>query len=236
MDWNAWVDARIDLLMLLSSSALVVSYHLFLYYKGRGRRHTFRGVISRSRAAWVRSVMEEKRDVLAVQTFRNSTMASTFLASTAVFLVTGVLTLSAQGEKLEAIWNALDVGGSSHQLWMLKILVMLIDLFSAFLSFTMCIRLFHHVGYMINVPLSGEYGRIQPEIVIQQLDRAGAFYWFGMRAYFILVPLVMWLFGPHFMFGSTCVLLALLFRLDHVQSAEECDSVTSSERAVPLPK
>jgi uncharacterized membrane protein len=36
-----------------------------------------------------------------------------------------------------------------------------------------------------------------------------------MRAYYYAVPLVFWLFGPHFMLVSTIVLIVFLFRLDH---------------------
>jgi uncharacterized membrane protein len=214
---------RNDVLMLLASLGLLLGYHLFLVLKARrSRHHTFRGLMAHSRAAWTRSVMDGGKDILAVQTLRNSTMAATFMASTAVFLITGVLTLSTQGDKLETTWHALNfTGGSGPELWLLKILVMLLDLFIGFFSFSMSIRYFHHVGYMINVPLSGKFGKIAPEQVIDLLERAGHFYWTGMRSYFFLVPLILWFFGPHFMLGSTAALLGVLYLLDHMPGEVE---------------
>ncbi|MGE5547707.1 MAG: DUF599 domain-containing protein [Solirubrobacterales bacterium] len=223
MNGTVWDHIRYDAVMLLASIGLFVAYHVFLVVMGRrDRNYSFQLVMARSRAAWIHAVMEQGKDILAVQTLRNSTMAATFLASTAIFLITGVLTLSSQGDKLESLWHALNVtGGGGPEVWLLKILAMLVDLFGAFLSFTMAIRMFHHVGYMINVPLTTIHGRVPPKLVIAQLNRAGHFYWFGMRTYFFLVPLVLWLFGPDLMIGSTVVLVAVLYRLDHMRAYDD---------------
>ena len=223
MPFEPTLAMAIDLAALLVTLTALVGYHVFLGFKVRHNKNfTFQATMTKSRAAWVRAVMAEGKDVLAVQTLRNSTMAATFMASTAVLLIIGVLTLSAQGERLEASWHVLNpMGPSGAVLWTVKTLVVLIDLFAAFLSFTMAIRQFHHVGYMINVPLSGKYGRIPLDTVVAQLERSGRFYWFGMRTYFLLVPLVLWLFGPYMMLAATAVLIAVLYRLDHMPLDEE---------------
>lgn len=213
-----WTDVKVDVLMLAASLALICAYHLFLLAMlRRNPNYTFQAVMARSRAAWTHAVMEGGKDILAVQTLRNSTMAATFLASTAIFLITGVLTLSTQGDKLADTWHALNAGGSvGSQVWMMKILAILVDLFAAFFGFTMSIRYFHHVGYMVNVPLTSRHGAIPPALVIKQLDRAGRFYWVGMRAYFLLAPLVLWLFGPQLMLVGAAFLVVVLYRLDRL--------------------
>lgn len=160
-------------------------------------------------------MQDDKHAVLAVQTLRNSTMAATFLASTAVLLIIGVLTLSEQGEKLEVTWHALNmVGAINPMLWMTKLILLLLDLIVAFFSFSMAIRVFNHVGYMINVPVRLNHKMITPAHVATHLNRAGHFYSLGMRAYYLLVPLVFWLFGPHFMLAATLGLLMVLYHLD----------------------
>jgi len=158
---------------------------------------------------------DEQKSVLAVQTLRNSTMAATFLASTSVLLIIGVLTLSEQGGKFEATWHVLNTVGSKHpELWMGKLICLLLDLFAAFFSFAMSIRVYNHVGYMINVPLALNLKMMTPAHVALHLNRAGGFYSIGMRAYYFLVPLVFWLFGPLLMLASTVGLLFVLYRLD----------------------
>jgi len=208
-----------DGLGLTLSVLLLVLYHLFLARKvRRNPAYTVQAVNTMARTAWVESVMREGKDILAVQTLRNSTMAATFLASTSVLLIIGVLSLSGQGDKLETAWHSLNVLGAKHtELWMLKLLLLLLDLFFAFFSFSMSIRVFNHVGYMINVPLSPlRHKAISPQHVAIHLNRAGRFYSLGMRAYYFAVPLVFWLFGPHFMLLAT---LGLIFVLHHLDRA-----------------
>ncbi len=206
-----------DIVSFLISVLLVVAYHMFLRHKIRiDPTYTVQAVNRIARTAWVETIMQdEKNALLAVQTLRNSTMAATFLASTAVFMIIGVLTLSEQGEKLEATWHSLNVVGAIHpMLRVVKLLTLLLDLFVAFFSFSMAIRIFNHVGFMINVPIRLNHKMMTPAHVATHLNRAGHFYSMGMRAYYFLVPLVFWLYGPHFMIVATIGLLIVLYRID----------------------
>jgi uncharacterized membrane protein len=99
-------------------------------------------------------------------------------------------------------------------LWVVKLIILLLDLLVAFFSFAMAIRVYNHVGYLINVPVRLNHKMITPAHVATHLNRAGHFYSLGMRAYYFLVPLVFWLFGPHFMLAATLGLLATLYRID----------------------
>jgi uncharacterized membrane protein len=84
------------------SVLLLGAYHLFLRARLKtDPLYTIQAVNAFSRAAWVETVMtSDNKDVLAVQTLRNSIMGATFLSSTAVLLIIGVLTLSGQGQSL----------------------------------------------------------------------------------------------------------------------------------------
>ncbi|MFA6311831.1 MAG: DUF599 domain-containing protein [Sterolibacterium sp.] len=216
MDLTFLAAYKADALGFFLSVSLLVVYHWLLRRKEkRDPAYTVQAVNRIARTAWVENVMREGKDILAVQTLRNSTMAATFLASTAVLMIIGVLTLSGQGDRLEATWHSLNVFGAKHpELWMLKLICLLLDLFFAFFSFAMSIRVFNHVGYMINVPLSLNHHAITPEHVAIHLNRAGSFYSLGMRAYYFCVPLLFWLFGPHLMLIATLGLVFVLYRLD----------------------
>lgn len=206
-----------DLASFLVCVLLVIAYHLFLRHKIKNDpAYTVQAINRIARTAWVETIMQnDKHAVLAVQTLRNSTMAATFLASTSVLMIIGVLTLSEQGEKLEATWHVLNMTGATNPiLWMVKLILLLLDLFVAFFSFSMAIRVFNHVGYMINVPLVLNHKMMTTAHVATHLNRAGHFYSLGMRAYYFLVPLVFWLFGSHFMLAATIGLLMVLYRID----------------------
>ncbi|HJW27236.1 MAG TPA: DUF599 domain-containing protein [Rhodocyclaceae bacterium] len=205
-----------DLVSFLISVALLVAYHVYLRLRIRQTpTYTVQAVHNIARAAWVESVMKNGRDILAVQTLRNSTMAATFLASTAVLLIMGVLSLSGQGDKLESTWHVLNVfGATDPTLWLLKLILLMLDLCWAFFCFTLAVRKFNHVGYLVNLPKDFDHPVITPKYVASYLNRAGRYYSLGMRAYYFTMPLLFWLFGPHLMVASSVILVFLLFHLD----------------------
>jgi uncharacterized membrane protein len=225
MNSAIFLQYTFDIVALAISIVLLVIYHLFLIRKEKSNpAYTVQAVNNLARRAWVENIMHGQKDVLAVQTLRNSTMAATFLASTAVLLIIGVLTLSGQGDKLETAWHALNIFGAPQPgLWMTKLLFLMLDLFFAFFSFSMSIRVFNHVGYMINVPLAMNHKSITPQHVALHLNRAGRYYSLGMRAYYFSVPLLFWLFGPHFLLLSTIGLIFVLYRLDRAPKLLEED-------------
>lgn len=215
-----------DVLSFVLSVLMLAAYHYYLRVKvAKNPAYTVQSVNIIARAAWVENIMRgEGKEVLAVQTLRNSTMAATFLASTAVLLIMGVLTLSEQGDKLSSKWHALNVIGATHnELWLVKLLLLLLDLFVAFFSFSMAVRVYNHVGFMVNVPLAMNHKMISPRHVAITLNRAGRFYSIGMRAFYFTVPLVFWLFGPHFMLAATAALVPVLYRLDRAPKVLEED-------------
>jgi uncharacterized membrane protein len=206
-----------DAVSFMVCVVLLAIYHLWIRYKVRKNpTYTVQAINRIARAAWVETMMSSgKPDVIPVQTLRNSTMAATFLASTAVLLILGVMTLSGQGDKLSSTWHALNAfGAKDTELFIVKVILLLIDLFTVFFSFSLAIRLYNHVGYLINVPLSLNHKAISPQHVAEHLNRAGNYYSIGMRAFYFIVPLVFWLFGPHFMLISTVMLIAVLYRVD----------------------
>src|SRR5690554_998754 len=103
----------LDALAVAFSVTAIGGYHLYL--KLRLLRHpdyTVQAVNREARRRWVERVMaDEGNTILGVQTLRNSTMAATFLASTAVLLIMGTLSLTGQADELADTWHALNLGG-----------------------------------------------------------------------------------------------------------------------------
>lgn len=206
----------VDIAGFALSAGAVLIYQLYLRWRTRRdpASSALHGMHA-ARAAWVECVMRERRDILVVQTLRNSIMTSSFMASTAVLLIIGVLTLSAQGDKLSGAWHALNVlGQTSSSIWLFKLLVMLFDLLVAFFSFCLSLRLYNHLSYLINVSPPDQLECTRPRHVTAELNRAAIFFRVGMRAYFYTVPLLLWLFGPLWMVGATVVLIFFLYHLD----------------------
>jgi uncharacterized membrane protein len=206
----------IDLAALIVSIALLAAYQYFLEQRQkRDALFTVHAVNIMARNAWVEMVMSgDKPDVLAVQTLRNSVMASSFMASTAILLLVGTLTLSgSSSEQAASTLHALNPGETGHSITAWKLILLLGDFFIAFFCFSMAVRFYNHVGYMISIPVK-RGSAVSPGLVAAYLNRAGLFYLLGLRSFFYSVPLVFWMFGPHFMVVATVLLIAALYPLD----------------------
>ncbi len=204
-----------DLLVFLASVALVAIYHLLLWVRTRRQPdyavHLFNSVVRRH---WAEGVMRNP-DVLGVQTLRNSTMAASFMASTAVLLTMGVLSLASQADKLAQTWHALSFMGSAHpSLWIGKLILLVIDLMGAFFCFSVSVRFFNHVGYMVTMPADARPLHLTPELAGRYLNRAGNYFSLGTRILYFTIPLVFWLFGSPYLLISTAGLLGGLYFID----------------------
>lgn len=197
----------------------LIAYHLWHFLQIK--HNTLMTDIGRNnqvRAKWVRMIMAERRDILAVQTLRNWTMAATFLASTAILVSLGALNVALSTEKMTEVSDFLNLFGSHHvTLWATKLLILAIAFFFAFFNFTLAVRYYNHVGFMINVPAESDgqtASQIAGQIAIKILNRGAMHYHLGMRAYYIAIPLTLWLLGPTWLVLGSLVLTFALYRLD----------------------
>jgi uncharacterized membrane protein len=189
-----------------ASLAILIAYHFYVRVKARANpAYTIQAVINRGRGAWVERVMRDREGILAVQTLRNSIMVATFFASTAVALIVGTITLSMQSDKLFTASHAV-----AGDLWLVKVLLILVDMLCAFVFFSQTIRLLNHVGIMISVPPDAS----PPAMVAAILIQAGRYHTRGMRCYYYAGPLLFWLFGPGFLIAASCALVFALYWLD----------------------
>jgi uncharacterized membrane protein len=142
------------LLIMIATLLLLVGYHILLIRRiRRAPLTTAVGLTNQLRQQWTRIVMQERRDVLAVQALRNWVMASTFLASTAILIALGILNAATRPSDFAQISHALNLVGTHNcALWMVKMMVLAIDFFLAFFNFTLAIRYFNHAGYGVGMP------------------------------------------------------------------------------------
>lgn len=215
---------QLDTVAVAVSVTLFISYYIFLMSRvRRDPDYTIQAINHKARTLWVEAVMRDRtKDIMAVQALRNFAMAAIFKASSAILLIIGTLTLSGQAESLVRTWHVLNLGGSlAPELWIVKILCLLTALIVAFFAFAMTIRVLNHVVFMVSLPAADANGPLSPEWVATRLNQAGAFYTVGMRAYFVTVPLVFWLFGPILLVVATVGLVLMLYYLDRSPFSQE---------------
>ncbi len=210
-----------DFIAFMVSTVLTLAYYLYL--NGLVRRkpersvHTFNAKI---RAEWVNKVMgNDNMNILAVQTLRNSVMAANFMASTSILLIMGALNLSDKAQQWVSLWPlSTTLQGSLADIWQIKLGLLLLDFSVAFYYFSMAIRLFNHVGYMINLPRETMLSQDLFKQTCAYLNKAGRYYSLGTRTFFFSLPIILWFFGPHFLILGTLILMGGLIVLDKVPS------------------
>lgn len=205
----------IDISTYILSIVLIGGYHLYLRIRlRRDPSYTIQSVSNDARSAWVENIMQEKSNgILAVQTLRNSTMAATFLASTAILLMMGTMNLMQNSSGKDSILHTLQSDiMSGNDFEQIKLIILLATFFWAFFSFSMALRMYNHVGYLINASNDKLHFHPSAKYVSRLLNRSGSYYSLGMRAYYISVPLVFSLFNPYYMIIAS---IGLIFALYH---------------------
>jgi uncharacterized membrane protein len=204
-----------EFFLTAASFLILAGYHaVWIYRIYRNPMTTAVGITNHLRGHWVESIMEERRDILAVQTLRNWTMAASFLASTGILICLGLLSVAASPQKMAEITPSLNELVREHRvLWLFKLMVLIVDFFFIFFSFCLSIRYLNHVNFMINVPFNLAH-KITPEYVTEILNRGMLHYTMGMRGYYFSVLLFLWLFGPIWMLLGTVVMTTVLWHLD----------------------
>lgn len=221
---DAYLSHILDFICLCVSLGLFVGYNLFIGRKlKKNPLYTIQGVSETARREWADGVMRAGDGILAVQTLRNSTMVASFMASTSTLLALGVLSLSTQVGQVAETWHALNLLGATGQsMLMIKILALMLDLFFAFFCFSSSIRLYNHVGFMINTCHSDVAQDTKISFVTAHLNSAAHQFHTGMRAFYFMVPLVLWVFGAVFLLLGTAAMIAVVHVLDktpHASSA-----------------
>jgi uncharacterized membrane protein len=219
----SFADFETDFMAFAISAAIVAAYYGLLNMKVRENpTYSIHGVNALARSLWVEHIMRNSsKDVMAVQTMRNFIMGASLMASTAALLIIGTLTLSGQAEHIAQSWHTLNLKGSfATELWIVKVMFLLLDFIVAFFAFAMSVRLANHVVFMVNVPEHNAHHNLSPKAVARRLHRAGNMFSIGMRAFFFAVPLVFWLFGPYFLLISSIGLVIALYHLDRCESED----------------
>jgi len=213
----------IDISIYVASLVLIGGYQFYLRFRLRNdNTYTIQSINKAARVAWVDNIMSDKnRGLLGVQTLRNSTMAATFLASTAILMSMGVLNMMNKGTGAGSVLNTLQSGlFSGGDLETFKLVILLATFIWAFFSFSMAVRLYNHVGYLINSRNSNMSFSLSTGYVSNLLNRSGKYYSYGMRAYYISVPMLFSLHSTYYMLVASIGLVIFLYRIDRTPKGQ----------------
>ena len=222
----------VDMSVYGASLVLLGGYQLYLRIRLRNDNHyTIQSINKSAREAWVDNIMSDKsRSLLGVQTLRNSTMAATFLASTAILMGMGVLNLMSKGSSANVMHTLETELFSNHDFQTAKLIILLATFISAFFSFSLAVRIYNHTGFLINSRNSNLSFYLTPAYVSNLLNRGGRYYSIGMRAYYISVPMLFSLHSTWYMLVASIGLVIFLYRIDRTPKDQMPFEVRNLER------
>ena len=212
MAFRGWL---FEAIVVGASVAILVIYHWRFWSKTRaGPDSTATGRHRLARAAWIRAMRDGRNQLVVVQTLRNWIMASTFLASTAIFFALGLLGAAFTTDKLSSFAHELNfLGSEDQQLWLFKALLLIVNFLAAFFNFSLAVRSFIHASFAVETRETPDKGP-GTQVDGRELERGAVHYTLGMRAFYMSIPLSLWLFGPFWMFVGAVGLVVILSRVD----------------------
>ncbi|KAM5570497.1 hypothetical protein ABKV19_011248 [Rosa sericea] len=211
----------LDCVLVLAGLFVLGTYHVWLFITVlHNPIRTVIGLNAFTRQQWVFSLMTDplKNGVLIVQTLRNNIMASTLLSTAAITLCSVISVLvSSESSSSSTVSVHLVYSDNTPSLPSIKYLCILLCFLVAFLCNVQSTRYYAHVSFLGTVPTwKDKTGFI--EYVAATLNRGYYFWALGLRAFYLSIPLFLWIFGPIPMFVSCCVLSIVLYFLDTTSS------------------
>ena len=181
----------------------------------RHPERTSRGRADRLRRAWVEAVRARNGDILAIQTLRNWVMTASVFASTTIMIGLGLVAASFQGLNMANLSNAVSFLPMGGDLARIKVLILAILFFSAFLRFVIALRFYNQTGFLINLP-AGIFAGVAEDEIAETLNSAAGQYNRGSRIFLLTIPFVLWLVGPDWFLLGVIITLFSLHRFDYI--------------------
>ena len=197
---------------LITSVLLIGSYELRLRAtERRNPRSTARSAHAALREEWVRALSGQRgSEIVAVQTLRNSLMSATISASTAALALVGTLSLT-----VSSAAQGLGLLGLTRLSPGLVIELMLLGtLFASYVCSATAMRYFSHAGFAMSLPVASPEREVRLPTAIDYVRRAGLLYGWGLRAFFLVAPLIAGLIHTFAMPLASLALVMVLRALD----------------------
>ncbi|XP_031121623.1 uncharacterized protein LOC116024772 [Ipomoea triloba] len=213
-----WKKCYLDVILVPIGCLICIGYHVWLWHKVRTQPLTTTiGTNAAGRRLWVSAIMKdnEKKNILAVQTLRNTIMGSTLMATTSILLSSGLAAVISSTYSIKKPLNDAVYGAHGEFMVALKYVALLLVFLFSFLSHSLSIRFINQVNFLINCPPDSA-GIVCPEYVSELLEKGLTLNTAGNRLFYGALPLMMWIFGPVLVFLCYVTMVPVLYNLDFV--------------------
>lgn len=212
---------------LLNLGAVIWFFALWIGYASFARRrarvsYSLSSVLQIFRKQWMSAMLRRDNRIGDTALIAGLERQTTFLASTSIFVIAGLITVMASSEQVHTTLSTLPFVNrdmTARQL-QLKLLLLLAIYVYAFFTLTWSVRQYGFSSILLGAaPLHddeevSEQARAQyATSAAKVIDQAGHSYNYGLRAYYFSISVLPWLFNTWlFVIASTLVVVVLFHR------------------------
>ncbi|GLT81058.1 hypothetical protein SLA2020_524660 [Shorea laevis] len=213
-----WRKCYLDVILVPLGFLITTAYHVWLWHKVRkDPLTTIIGTNARGRRFWVSAMMKDndKKNILAVQSLRNTIMGSTLMATTSILLCSGLAAVISSTYSVKKTLNDTVFGAHGEFMVSLKYVTLLTIFLFSFFCHSLSIRFINQVNILINTPQDAT-SIVTPEYVYELLEKGFLLNTVGNRLFHIGLPILLWIFGPVLVFLCSVTMVPVLYNLDFV--------------------
>ncbi|KAK7311813.1 hypothetical protein RJT34_10186 [Clitoria ternatea] len=213
-----WKKCYLDVILVPLAFLINIGYHFCLWHTVRTHPHTtIIAINATGRRNWVAAMMKdnEKKNILAVQSLRNTIMGSTLMATTSILLCSGLAAIVSSTYSVKKPLEDTVYGGHGEFMVSLKYVTLLTIFLFSFFCHSLSIRFINQVNILINTP-QDSMSLVTPEYVHEILEKGFILNTVGNRLFYAALPLLLWIFGPVLVFLCSITMVPVLYNLDFV--------------------
>lgn len=195
-------------------------------------------VLHRYRKQWMENMLTRENRIADASLLNNLERNASFLASTSLFVIAGLVTGIASSEKLFAILPSLPLSSPTNALSVqFKLIVVLLIHIYAFFTFTWSMRQYGFCAVLLgaaplnsNPDLNGATGKNYIRFMSKVIDRAGHTYNYGLRAFYFSLAVLAWLLNVWvFVLAVAFTMLILYSREFHSKTLHAMIGISTLE-------
>jgi uncharacterized membrane protein len=196
-----------------------LGYTLFARHKAT-RQSCLASELHKYREYWMQRVMMRDVRVGDAALVANLERNVSFLASTTILILAGLLTVFTVTDEISALVSQVPFASHSSALSVqLKVVLLLVIFVYAFFTFTWSMRQYGFCSIVLGgAPLVDEEGVTSEErdryafYAARVIDLAGLSYNHGLRAYYFALSVLAWFVSPYLFLLSSSFVVAVLYR------------------------
>ena len=188
-------------------------------YADRQARHqlTLMSVMHHYRQQWMQEMLQREVRIVDANIVMILARSATFLASTTIFIVAGLLAVLGTMDRAMAVVGELRYAvQASREVWELKLFILLLVFIYAFFKFTWSMRHFNYLSIMIGAAPSSDSlpewsGRFAERAAGVSSNATNTFNR-GLRAYYFGLAFLGWFLHPLLFIATTGLVVGVLYR------------------------